>query len=206
MLFAYFATGWIFTAMIPNDSVMPSAAIAAETLTVGEEYEVALTVQLGSDVSVDAAGIPQMLLQIDRPKCVRLLGKEVRTLEELTKNEFLEAPYERLIEAGETTIGFKLVREPKEGDAFALNILAYTGGENGEDHHFVRQRLTLPILPHSVGTMVSEPASNWGRNKTLQIGKKATSFSLPTAAGETVSLRKYRGKKNVIVTTYRAHW
>lgn len=206
MLFAYLATGWICVAMTPSDSVVPSAAINAETLAVGEEYEIALAVQLGSDVSVDAAGIPQMLLQIDVPKCVKLLGKEVKTLGELSKNEFLEAPYERLVDAGETTIGFKVIREPKEGDAFGLNLLAYTGGEDSADHRFVRQRLSLPIQPNSVGTLVSEPASNWGRNKTLHIGKKATFFSLPTAAGEKVSLKKYRGKKNVVVTTYRAHW
>ncbi len=48
--------------------------------------------------------------------------------------------------------------------------------------------------------------SKWGKNQLLKIGDKAAAFMLPRADGEKVGLKQYRGKKNVIVTTYRAHW
>jgi peroxiredoxin len=52
---------------------------------------------------------------------------------------------------------------------------------------------------------VAPTRSEWGQTQTLQIGDKAEKFALPSK-GSKVSLKKYLGKKNVIVNTYRAFW
>ena len=54
---------------------------------------------------------------------------------------------------------------------------------------------------------VPATTSKWGVDeKLLQIGDKATDFVLPRADGSEVALEPYLGEKNIIVTTYRAHW
>ena len=40
----------------------------------------------------------------------------------------------------------------------------------------------------------------------LQIGDRADAFTLARADGTTISLADYKGKKNVLITTYRAFW
>ena len=48
--------------------------------------------------------------------------------------------------------------------------------------------------------------SDWGRDTHLQLGEAADEFELPSSDGTLVSLSQFKGKSNVIVTTYRAHW
>ena len=103
-------------------------------------------------------------------------------------------------------IGFKLRRRPSADDQFGLNILAYVGSKSGDESWFVRRRLTLPLKPNATAVPASPDVSDWGKEDLLQIGEPAAAFSLPTADGSTVSLDQYLGKKNIIVTTYRAYW
>jgi hypothetical protein len=64
----------------------------------------------------------------------------------------------------------------------------------------------LPLKPYAKGKAVGAAPSTWGWHKSLQLGDPATPFTLPRADGTKVNLADYRGKKNVIVTTYRAFW
>jgi len=180
------------------------ATLTADSLELGEDYHFEVTMEL-SGRSAGKAGIPHPFLQIDVPKSARLKGKVVDDMKSLRRNEFLREPYERLMKENPQSIPFKLIRRPREDDAFYVNVIGYLTGDDGETE-FIRRRLKLPLLPGAKATAVDPSDSNWGRDKSLQIGDKAKNFKLPSAAGEKVSLKQFRGDKNVIVTTYRAHW
>ena len=75
-----------------------------------------------------------------------------------------------------------------------------------EDHHYFRRRLELPIKSGATSVEVDESNTHWGTHDTLVVGDDADDFTLPQYGGTEISLSDYIGKKNVIVTTYRAHW
>jgi len=183
-----------------------SAKIGASALTVGGEYALVVDVSLPEGVSAAKAGLPAPLLQLDVPACVALSGEHLTKYEQLARNEFLEAPFEQMLDSEETSIGFKLVATPSASDAISVNVIAYATDSSGDSLRFIRKRLRLPVAPNATATPVAADRSRWGTNKTLAIGDTAADFSLPKLTGGSASLAKFRGKKNVIVTTYRAHW
>lgn len=185
----------------PPEAVKVSARV--EAADGGGAIVVEVTFGEGWDAS--KAGIPAPILQIDVPPSVQLTGKVLKTRQELSRNEFLHEPFERLIEKSPLRIGFKLTGDAADTERFGLNVLAYVG-DGSTDAWFVRQRLELAITPGSTGKLMPATTSHWGEEDVLQIGDKAVGFTLPKADRSKVSLKKYLGKKNVIVTTYRAHW
>ena len=150
--------------------------------------------------------MPAGILQIDPPKSVKLIGQVLKTKRELGGNEYLRAPFEMQVGDSTTRIKFKLTRKPKAKDRFVINYVAYIGSESDEDQWFVRRRLELPLAPQAVASPTSPDESDWGAGKLLQIGDKAKPLKLSRADGSKVSLRDFKGEKNVIVTTYRAFW
>ena len=190
----------------PDDAFVVTAKLTADTLEVGESYDIAIEVKLKEGWSASDSGIPKPMLQIDVPKSVKLTGKVLRDFRELSKNEFLQAPYERLIEGGQATVNFKLAKAPGADDRIALNVMAYVSDDPKNNAYFVRRRVELPLKPNAVGEAGNAANSNWGVERVLQIGDKAKLFSLPQADGKKIKLRSYLGKKNILITTYRAHW
>ena len=122
-----------------------SATLDAKTLVVGQEYEIQLTVTLAEGWSASAAGIPKPILQIDVPKPAQLSGEVLSGYRELSRNEFLQAPYERTIDVGSNVVEFTLTSEPSSGDRISLNIIAYVRQGEDENAFFVRKRLELPL-------------------------------------------------------------
>lgn len=206
MIYGWLITGLAVLAPLPEDAISVSVRIEAEELKVGEEYEAVLTFEFKDGWSGAGAGISAPILQIEVPKGIELTGRVLTEYADLAKNEFLQAPFERLLKESPAKIGFKVVKPPSEDTAFGLSLLAYAGSSSGDDAWFLRRRLTLPVAPGATATPVAAESSDWGVEKVLQIGDRATPFTLPRADGSKVSLGKLRGKKNVIVTTYRAHW
>ncbi len=184
-----------------------SATLDAKSFVVGQAYEIQLTVSVAEGWSASAAGIPKPILQIDVPKSVQLSGKVLSDHRELSRNEFLRAPYERLIEVGSSVVEFTLTSEPSADDRIGLNIIAYVRQGKDEDAFFVRKRLELPVEPGATAQSDDSSTSTWGgEGSGLQIGDRAKPFALPRADGSTVTLDDYLGKTNIILTTYRAHW
>lgn len=183
-----------------------SARLNASSLEAGGNYEIELGFDVSEGWSASEAGMPHAILQIEVPKSVKLAGEVLKTQRELGKNEYLQAPYELLIEENPTRVAFTLKREPEAGERFSFNVLAYVSREDEEDSWFVRRRLELALSAQAEGAVVSAERSDWGRGRLLQLGDKASAFTLPRADGSKVSLRGFRGKKNVVVSTYRAHW
>lgn len=191
---------------LPKDVISVSARIEADSLEVGKEYEIAVDVQMKDGWSASDSGIPNAILQIKVPRSIQLDGKVLETQQELSQNEFLRAPFERLIKQNPTRIRFKLLREPKQNDYLRFNVLAYVHSSDGDDHWFARRRYRMRIEPGATASRVSTKRSSWGVGKELQLEDEAVPFDLPRADGTTVSLKRYLGKKNIIVTTYRAFW
>lgn len=192
-------------AQLPEDAVGVSARLDASELTVGEDYEITLDITLKDGWSISTAGVGGAILQIDAPRSIRLSGKVLESRKALAENEYLAAPYERLLVEFPAHIEFTLKKKPKESDRIALNVLAYAS-TGSDEVYFVRKRLELSLSPEATAVEVEPSTSDWGRGDGLQIGDKAKKFKLPKADGGKVNLKKLLGKSNVIVTTYRAHW
>ena len=191
---------------MPDDAFVVTATLVADKLEVGNDYEIAIEVKLKDGWSASDSGIPKPMLQIDVPKCVKLSGEVLKGFRALSRNEFLQEPYERLITEGKSTVKFKLARKPGAKDRIALNVMAYVSDDPGNNAYFVRRRLELPLEPGAVAEAGDAAKSDWGKQKVLQIGDKAKVFSLPQADGKKIKLRTYLGKKNILITTYRAYW
>ena len=69
---------------------------STDALTVGQEYEVVLDVQFNDGWSGSEAGIGAPILQINVPDSVELTGKVLTDYKALSRNEFLNEPFERL--------------------------------------------------------------------------------------------------------------
>lgn len=199
----------MLTLALIGDSGNPlraDARIDAKDLTVGDQYEIVVRLKTKSGWSGSKAGIPAPLLQIEAPDSVTLVGTVLTSRKELAGNEYLSAPYERLLEGRKTRIKFTLDRQPAPTDVFHLNVLAYVGGKKRQPARFLRQRLELQLAPRAKSAPVDVNPSDWGRDTHLQLGETADEFELPSSDGSLVSLSQFKGKSNVIVTTYRAHW
>ena len=189
-----------------SNTVQIAATLEAEELTVGQSYTIDLRLELAEGWSASESGIPKAFLQIDVPDSVTLAGKVLTEYRELSRNEFVQEPYERMIEPGQTEIEFTLTGEPKAGEALSLNVIAYIKSEDGDDNYYVRRRLDLALQPGAKAKETDATDTTWGSHDTLVVGEKADDFTLPQYGGTSISLADYRGRKNVIITTYRAHW
>ena len=196
----------VAAATLPDEVLTVTASITAEKLKVGRTYEIVVEAVPGKGLSASSAGLPAPILQLQPPRSVKLVGKTLKKYKDLAANEFLRAPFERMLSESPTHVEFKLRRKPREGDEFHLNVLAYVSSKSGEDAVFVRRRLVLALAPGASATVISSNSSDWGQKDFLQLGDKAATFKLPRADGTEVALEQYLGKSNVIVTTYRAFW
>ncbi len=189
-----------------DEVVTVSAVIQADALEVGVRYNIELNVEVRKGWSASGAGIPAPLVQIKVPASAQLVGKVLTGRRALSRNEYLRAPFERQLDAKATKIPFTLKRKPNAEDHFVLNVLAYVSTADKASSRFVRRRLRIPLTPNAVAEQLPPDSSDWGVTDHLQIGEAAAPFTLPRADGSTVSLARFLGKQNVVVTTYRAHW
>ena len=197
----------LFVSQPPGDVLSISATLDADELSVGSHYEIVLKVEIKEGWSAASAGVPAPLVQIDVPPSVELSGKVLTAQRELSRNEFLQAPFERLLKNEEEHIGFSIVKAPGAKEQIVLNIMAYVSQDPTVDSFFIRRRFALDVKPRAQAVGVLGVKSNWGIDKhLLQIGDPAEDFSLPKAFDPPIGLGNYLGQKNIIVMTYRAHW
>lgn len=199
------ASSLVMSEPAPN-TVQIAATLEADELTVGQTYHIDLKLELAAGWTASESGIPKVFLQIDVPDSVTLAGKVLTGYQELSKNEFVREPFERMIEPGRIEIEFTLTSEPKAGETLSLNIIAYIKSEDGDDNYYIRRRFDLALQAGARAKEVDATDTAWGSHDTLVVGEKADDFTLPQYGGSSISLADYRGKKNVIITTYRAHW
>jgi hypothetical protein len=183
------------------------ATIAEEALTVGRPFTVELGIDYAEGWSGDDGGVPGAIVQLDVPDSVRPVGRVLTEFRELSRNEFLQAPYERLVRGDEASIELTLVGEPGDDDRIGVNVIAYLTNDDGRAV-FARRRVELPVAAGAEGSADNQALrSDWGTEAAgLQIGEKAPDFTLPRADGSTLTLSERLGEGSVIVTTYRAFW
>jgi len=187
--------------------VRVSARLDAERLEVGREHELVLELELAEGLDAGGAGLPGAIVQLDVPPSVELAGEPLTTHAELSKNQYLRAPYERLVEEFPVRIRFRLTSEPGDGERLGLNVVGYLRAGEGERDGFLRRRLELPLEPGATGREVDPVDSSWGTEAAgLQIGDRATDFTIRRADGSELALSHFLGAKRILVTTYRAHW
>lgn len=193
----------------PQPLLRVSASLTAPVLEVGQQYEVVLRMEVADGWSAGRAGVPGAILQVDAPASIDLVGKKLTTYDQLKRNEFLEEPWERLMESAEQRVRFTLLSEPAEGETIGLNVVAYLAEEKEEGGalRFARRRVELPIAAGArAETTTPSRNSRWGVNGTLQIGDKAEPFALPRADGSVLDLGERVGTSPLLVMTYRAFW
>ncbi len=190
----------------PVPTPVDAMTISARVEEGSRAHDIVLEVRFKEGWNGSGAGVPAPILQIDVPAAARLTGRVLKSHRELARNDFLQEPFEQLLKGSTARVGFRLPDESAPGEAFGLNVLVYLSREGTDDAWFVRQRLELPVAPGSTAHSVSAATSDWGEEELLQIGDQAAPFSLHRADGTTLALSEYLGKKNIIVTTYRAHW
>ncbi|MFT4537836.1 MAG: hypothetical protein ACI841_000082 [Planctomycetota bacterium] len=191
----------------PSENIQTAAFIEADALEVGGEYEILIEINFPEAVTAGKAGVPAPFLQIDVPPSVRLTGKTLTTHRELARNEFIQEPYERLLKEAVNFIPFELIAEPKPDERIGLNLVAYVSAGDGSEPTFFRRRLELPVRGSVDAVATKKKRSDWGTDKSLlQIGQKMKGLSLPGVDGVQVDLGQWIGKKNLIVSTYRAYW
>ena len=186
----------------PKDLVTFSATLGAGTIQVGQTYTVNVTAQVNSRSGYSLAGrrpIP-MVLQMKAPASIELTQARV------TRGEHLRPPYEVTVDDGRRAIRFRVKSAPKPGDALVINLVGYVESVDKKSAWMIRRRGTIEIKPGA--KLVEEPAtrSDWQESSTLAIGDDAAAFNLPDKDGKRHGLRKFKGKKNVLVITYRAFW
>ena len=80
------------------DALVVTGKVVADKLEVGHDCEIAIEVKRKEGWWASDSGIPKPMLQIDVPKCVKLSGEVLKGFRALSRNEFLQEPYERLID------------------------------------------------------------------------------------------------------------
>jgi hypothetical protein len=132
------------------DAVTLRASLPDAALEVGTTVTIELQLEIADAWSSTDAGIPKPILQIEVPPSARLAGKVLTGRRELARNEFLRAPFERMIAPGQSTVELELTGAPAPGETFGLNVIGYLATADGEDAWFVRRRVELPLRGSTV--------------------------------------------------------
>lgn len=190
--------------MTAADDTLRVTATMPDAIPRAGSFKVQIHMDLADAWTAGDAGLPGFVIQLATPDGVTPAGNVLTDQRELAKNEYLQAPYERLVEGTDADIEFNVDGEP--AGPVAINVIAFLTRD--QEVTFVRRRIELPVEAGATG-QTADPAtrSDWGTDAAgLQIGDKAPDFTLPRADGSTVTLSDELAQSNVIVTTYRAFW
>jgi hypothetical protein len=208
---------WVFSigswgvALADGPGVEVTARLEADALTPGSAGAVMVSYALADGFVIAPDGMVAPIVQVAVPDSVKLDGAVLTDHKKLARNDFLHAPYELAMKQPTQRIAFKVQSPPAADAHIGLNFIVYLRTPTG-DARFVRRRLEVPLkLPARDVTGQSRVGADaapspWGTGQFLDIGDRADDFTLPRADGSRVRLSDFRGKKNVIVTTYRAFW
>lgn len=193
-------------ASAPPTDVLTASARFDGPLTVGAKARLIVEIDMKEGWQIDKAGIPNAIIQIDAPSCVKVIGERATDKKALSKTGFMRHPEERLARDRATAFEFELQSPPADDDRFAVNILAYVSPPDDSDAWYVRRRIALSLKEGAKSSSIDAKTSDWGVGDELQLGDKLPRLKLPKADGSIVDLGEQLGKKNVVITTYRAHW
>ena len=101
----------LIAAAPPGPDAMTLSARMPSELRPGN-VAITVTIDIDEAWSASKAGIPQPLLQIEAPASIELAGRRLTEYRDLSRNEFLMLPVERLAQPGQSQIEFTLTGEP----------------------------------------------------------------------------------------------
>jgi hypothetical protein len=194
---------------LPADAVRVEARMATDKITADLTRAFDVVLEVDEGWSISTAGHPKAFLQVDAPPSVTLAGAVLESHQELARNGFLVAPFERVIGPGTTRVEFTIDGRPGDDERIGINVVAYVGRDGSSDAWFLRRRLELPLAAGAVAAAGDDRDTSWGDaghdRDGLAVGDTADPLRLPRADGTMVDLADYRGR-HVIITTYRAFW
>jgi|GEM_PF-1200135 len=190
----------------PPDVVKMDMRIDSPDRDVGKTMRLFVSVDLKDGWTGNAGKAPNFILQVDAPDCVEMQGPRLEGIRNLSRNGFLRPPEEKMMEGRETSLEFKITKAPSKDDRFAVNLIGYVTDADNTDVWYIRRRMAFAMTKDAKPTRIDESPSTWGIGNELELGDKAVPFKLPQADGTEVDLSQYLGKKNIIVSTYRAFW
>ena len=194
-------------AVDPTAGITFRATLGAEAIAVGPTLTATVTIELAEGVSATDSGIPGFILQLDPPQGLELSGKRITEYKQLSRNEFLMEPWERLVKETSVEVQFALTEMPAKDATLGLILVGYVAREPGKDDAFLRRRLELPLVAEGTARKGDALDSSWGPDKArLTIGDKAPSFELPVLQGGEIELAHELDAGPMLLTTYRAHW
>jgi len=194
-------------ALDPTVGVTFRATLGAAAIAVGPTLTATVSIELAEGVSATDSGIPGFILQLDPPQGLELSGKRITEFKQLSRNEFLMEPWERLVKEASVEVQFTLTEMPAKGATLGLILVGYVASEPGKDDAFLRRRLELPLVAGASARTGDPLDSSWGPDKALlTIGDKAPSFELPVLQGGEIELAHELDGGPMLLTTYRAHW
>lgn len=183
------------------------ARLEAERLVVGESYAARVSVELPASLSSESSAARALFVQLDAPASIELLGERPTGYDALAANEFLQEPFERLLEGDAATIPFRYLGGDDAG-SLGIVVLGYLRDAATGEERFLRKRVELPVKARAEGVPGDASDSSWGDDpELLQIGDVAPSFDAALVDGTgRFTLDEVLGRETVIVTTYRAFW
>ncbi|MCB9858744.1 MAG: hypothetical protein H6818_23950 [Phycisphaerales bacterium] len=193
-------------ASAPPADVIRSSARLDGPLKVGATTRLVVEIDMKDGWSINKAGIPNAIIQIDAPTCVTMIGERAKDKTELSRTGFMKHPEERMADGRTTAFEFELRAPPAQDDQFEVNVLAYVSPPDKSDAWYVRQRLAISLKDGAQSSSIDAKTSDWGVGDELQLGDQLPRLKLPKADGTLVDLAAQLGKKNIVITTYRAYW
>lgn len=190
----------------PPDDVLRARAHIDGRIERGSTAQLVVEIDVKDGWSIDKAGVTNAIVQAEVPDCVRLVGERAKTIKALARAGFIRGPEEQLAESSRTVFPFEVTSDCGQSDQFAINVLGYVSPPDGADAWFVRRRLMVAVADKAISHEADASTSNWGVGRELQLGEKAPLMALPRADGTMVDLDQQLGKKNIVITTYRAYW
>lgn len=189
-----------------DEAVAIRAWLEPGPLEVGAEGAFVVELEYGDGVHASEAGIPAPFLQLDVPDGVRLSERHITDLKELANNEYLQAPYERLMSDTRVRVPFELEAAPADGASVGIVLSGYV--TTADDAFYLRERLELPLREGARAVPGDDRDSSWGTDPgLLAIGDRVPDFELPgVGADERVRLSEELRRGHVLLTTYRAFW
>ncbi len=180
-----------------------SARVDSATLTPGQLHEIVVSVAAPEGWTVMRTGGPPPIVQIKPPACAELFGKVLKDPAERSYKGYLYEPFERAISAGDSTIRFKLLTPPGDGDRFEMNVIGYAAPRDGGAIQFFRRRLVLPLAAGATATAADPAISSWSDEPILNIGDKLPAATLPIWGQGRKSLAEVHTGDWLVICTYR---
>jgi hypothetical protein len=188
-----------------DDAVSIRAWLEPGPLEVGAAGAFIVELEYSDGVHASEAGIPAPFLQLDVPEGMRLSERHLTDLKDLAKNEYLQAPYERLMSDPYVRVPFELDAAPAADATLGILVSGYV--TTVDDAFYLRERLELPLREGAQAEPGDDRDSSWGTDTTLlAIGDQVPDFSLPGVGDERVTLSEELQRGHVLLTTYRAFW